>query len=90
MAFFARPNWKKPALHKVPGTNRLQRRNLDELEKMLIEAGVGTAEQIRAGGERRTGLGLFLSFLGWIGTAACCKRRSHKCLENRQLKRSGN
>jgi type I restriction enzyme R subunit len=81
---FLRDKLEEPALHKVRWNELLTKADLDELEKMLIEAGVGTAEQIREVAKQEQGLGLFLRSLVGLDRAAA-KRAFSQFLENRQL-----
>ena len=81
---FLRDKLEEPALHKVHWNEPLTKADLDELEKMLIEAGVGTAEQIREVAKEEQGLGLFLRSLVGLDRAAA-KRAFSQFLENRQL-----
>jgi type I restriction enzyme R subunit len=56
---FLRAHKNDPAIHKLQFNERLTKHNLDSLEKMLIEAGAGTREdlkKVRSG----SGLGLFV------------------------------
>jgi type I restriction enzyme, R subunit len=67
---FLRARENDPVIHKLRFNERLSTNDLDALEKMLIEAGAGTAEElvkVRSG----TGLGLFvLSMVGLDREAA--------------------
>ncbi len=59
---FLRSHENDPAIHKLRFNERLTKQDLDDLEKMLIEAGAGTPEdltKVRSG----NGLGLFVRSL---------------------------
>jgi type I restriction enzyme R subunit len=81
---FLRDKLEEPALHKVRWNEPLTTADLDSLEKMLIEAGVGTAEQVREVAKEEQGLGLFLRSLVGLDRGAA-KRAFSRFVEGREL-----
>jgi len=67
---FLRDKLEEPALHKVRWNEPLTSADLDSLEEMLIQAGVGTSAQVREVAQKENGLGLFLRSLVGLDRAA--------------------
>jgi type I restriction enzyme R subunit len=81
---FLRDKLEEPALHKVRWNEPLTTADLESLEEMLVEAGIGTAEQVREVAQREHGLGLFLRSLVGLDRAAA-KRAFDSFIAERQL-----
>ncbi len=60
---FLRVHENHVTIHKLRWNKALTATDLDELERMLIEAGVGTAEDLNRAKEESKGLGLFIRSL---------------------------
>jgi len=63
---FLKAHENDPVIHKLRFNEALTKADLDALEKMLVEAGAGTRDdlkKIRTGGE----LGLFVRSMVWTG-----------------------
>jgi type I restriction enzyme R subunit len=81
---FLRDKLEEPAIHKVRWNEPLTTADLEALEQMLVQAGVGTAEEIEKVAQQEHGLGLFVRSLVGLDRAAA-KRAFSKFLEDRQL-----
>jgi len=81
---FLRDKLEEPALHKVRWNEPLTAEDLNALEKMLVEAGIGSHEQVREVAKQEQGLGLFLRSLVGLDRAAAKRAFSH-FMEDRQL-----
>lgn len=81
---FLQDKLEEPALHKVRWNEPLTSADLEELEHMLVQAGVGTAEEIENVAQREHGLGLFIRSLIGLDRAAA-KRAFSQFIEERQL-----
>jgi type I restriction enzyme R subunit len=81
---FLRDKLEEPAIHKVRWNEPLTAADLEALEQMLVQAGVGTAEEIEKVAQQEHGLGLFVRSLVGLDRAAA-KRAFSKFLEDRQL-----
>jgi type I restriction enzyme R subunit len=84
---FLRDKLEEPALHKVRWNEPLTPADLESLEQMLVEAGIGTAAEVREVAKREHGLGLFLRSLVGLDRAAA-KRAFSQFLQDRQLNAS--
>jgi type I restriction enzyme R subunit len=84
---FLRDKLEEPALHKVRWNEPLTPADLEALEKMLIQAGVGTADQVQKVAEQEHGLGLFMRSLVGLDRAAA-KRAFSRFIEDQQLNAS--
>jgi type I restriction enzyme R subunit len=84
---FLRDKLEEPALHKVRWNEPLTPADLESLEKMLVEAGVGTAEQVKIVARQEHGLGLFLRSLVGLDRVAA-KRAFSRFIEEQQLNAS--
>jgi type I restriction enzyme R subunit len=84
---FLRDRLEDPSLRKVRWNEPLTFADLEALEQMLIQAGVGTAEEVRQVAQQEHGLGLFVrSLIGLDRVAA--KRAFSRFIEERQLNAS--
>jgi type I restriction enzyme R subunit len=81
---FLRDKLEEPAIHKVRWNEPLTTADLEALEQMLVQAGIGTAEEIEKVAQQEQGLGLFVRSLVGLDRAAA-KRAFSKFLEDRQL-----
>jgi type I restriction enzyme R subunit len=81
---FLRDKLEEPAIHKVRWNEPLTPADLEALGQMLVQAGVGTAEEIEKVAQQEHGLGLFVRSLVGLDRAAA-KRAFSKFLEDRQL-----
>ena len=81
---FLRDKLEEPAIHKVRWNEPLTPADLEALGQMLVQAGVGTAEEIEKVAQQEQGLGLFVRSLVGLDRAAA-KRAFSKFLEDRQL-----
>jgi type I restriction enzyme R subunit len=81
---FLRGKLEEPALHKVRWNEPLTPADLIALEHMLVQAGVGTAEEVEKVAEQEQGLGLFVRSLVGLDRAAA-KRAFSRFIEERQL-----
>lgn len=81
---FLRDKFEDPALHKVRWNEPLTSADLEALEQMLVQAGVGTAEEIEKVAKEEQGLGLFVRSLIGLDRAAA-KRAFSRFIEERQL-----
>ncbi len=84
---FLRDKLEEPALHKVRWNEPLTAADLESLEQMLVEAGVGTAEQVKIVARQEHGLGLFLRSLVGLDRVAA-KRAFSRFIEEQQLNAS--
>ena len=84
---FLRDRLEEPALHKVRWNEPLTPADLEALERMLVEAGVGTAEEIGTVAKQEQGLGLFVRSLVGLDRSAA-KRAFSRFIEERQLNAS--
>ncbi len=81
---FLHDKLEEPALHKVRWNEPLTQGDLESLEKMLVDAGIGTSAQVHAAAESENGLGLFLRSLVGLDRAAA-KRAFDGFITERQL-----
>ena len=81
---FLRDKLEEPALHKVRWNEPLTPADLESLEEMLVEAGVGTSAQVREVARQESGLGLFLRSLVGLDRAAA-KRAFDGFIAERRL-----
>ena len=86
LAFF-RNKLEEPALHKVRWNEPLAPADLEALETMLVQAGVGTTEEIEEVVQQEQGLGLFVRSLVGLDRAAA-KRAFSRFIEERHLNAS--
>jgi type I restriction enzyme R subunit len=84
---FLRDKFDEPALHKVRWNEPLTAADLDSLEEMLVQAGVGTSAQIEEVARQENGLGLFLRSLVGLDRAAA-KRAFDGFIHERPLNAS--
>jgi type I restriction enzyme R subunit len=84
---FLRDKLDEPALHKVRWNEPLTPEDLSALERMLVDAGVGTATEIEEVARKETSLGLFLRSLVGLDRAAA-KRAFSGFIETRHLSAS--
>ena len=78
---------EEPALHKVRWNEPLTPADLAVLEHMLVQAGVGTVNEIERVAEQEQGLGLFVRSLAGLDRAAAKRAFSH-FIEQGQLNAS--
>jgi type I restriction enzyme R subunit len=81
---FLRDKFDEPALHKFRWNEPLTAEDIDSLEKMLVDAGVGTSEQVKEVAQWEHVLGLFLRSLVGLDRAAA-KRAFSQFTEGRHL-----
>ena len=81
---FLRKNESHPAVRKVRENEPLTLQDLAELERLLLQAGIGTAEDVRQAREASEGFGLFLRSLAGLDREAA-KRAFDGFLEGRRL-----
>jgi type I restriction enzyme R subunit len=84
---FLRDKLEEPALHKVRWNEPLTPNDLAALEQMLVQAGVGTADDIEKVAQQEQGLGLFVRTLVGLDRAAA-KRAFAQFIDQRQLNAS--
>jgi type I restriction enzyme R subunit len=84
---FLRDKFEEPALHKVRWNEPLTTADLEVLEQMLVQAGIGTAEEIEKVAQQEQGLGLFVRSLVGLDRAAA-KRAFSRFIGERQLNAS--
>jgi type I restriction enzyme R subunit len=84
---FLRGKLDEPALHKVQCNEPLTSADLITLERMLIQAGIGTANKIEKVARQEQGLGLSVRSLIGLDPAAA-KRAFSYFIEQRQLNAS--
>lgn len=84
---FLRGRLEEPALHKVRWNEPLTPEDLADLENMLVQAGIGTTEEIERAAQQEQGLGLFVRSLVGLDRAAAKRAFSH-FIEERQLNAS--
>jgi len=75
---------EEPALHKVRWNEPLTNADLETLEFMLVQAGVGTAEEVAMVAQLEEGLGLFVRSLVGLDRAAA-KRAFSSFIDERHL-----
>ena len=85
---FLRDKLEEPALHKVRWNEPLTAADLESLEQMLVEAGVGTAEQVKIVARQEHGLGLFLRSLVGLDRVAAKSGAFSRFIEEQQLNAS--
>jgi type I restriction enzyme, R subunit len=81
---FLREHMDHPALHKVRWNEPLTADDLANLEKMFIEAGLASKDQLEQVAEREGGFGLFLRSLVGLDRSAA-KKAFSQFLESRTL-----
>jgi type I restriction enzyme R subunit len=81
---FLRDKLDEPALHKVRWNETLTQEDLIALERMLVDADVGTPSEIEEVARKETSLGLFLRSLVGLDRAAA-KRAFAAFIDGRQL-----
>ena len=81
---FLRNNIDHPALHKVRWNEPLTQEDLDELERLFVESGTASAEQLQEQVKQDGGLGLFIRSLVGLDRAAA-KRAFSGFLDGRTL-----
>ncbi len=81
---FLRKHEDHPAIRKVRENERLNSEDLLALERLLLEAGIGTAEDIRQAREASHGFGLFIRSLAGMDRQAATKAFEH-FLQGRRL-----
>jgi type I restriction enzyme R subunit len=84
---FLRDKLEEPALHKVRWNEPLTFVDLEALEQMLVQAGIGTIEEIEKIAQEEHGLGLFIRSIVGLDRAAA-KRAFSRFIEERQLNAS--
>jgi type I restriction enzyme R subunit len=84
---FLRDKLEEPALHKVRWNEPLTPADLEKLEQMLVQAGVGTVEEIEKVAQEEQGLGLFIRSIVGLDRAAA-KRAFSRFIEERTLNAS--
>jgi type I restriction enzyme R subunit len=84
---FLRDKLEVPALHKVRWNEPLTPVDLEALEQMLVQAGIGTVEEIEKIAQEEQGLGLFIRSMVGLDRAAA-KRAFSQFIEQRQLNAS--
>ena len=84
---FLRDKLEEPAIQKVRWNEPLTTADLEALEQMLVQAGVGTAEEIEKVAQQEQGLGLFVRSLVGLDRAAA-KRAFSLFIAERQLNAS--
>lgn len=81
---FLRDKLEEPVLHKVRWNEPLTSADLEALEQMLVQAGVGTVEEIEKMAQEEHGLGLFIRSIVGLDRAAA-KRAFSQFIDERQL-----
>ena len=81
---FLRKHEDHPAVRKVRDNERLGPEDLAGLERLMLEAGIGTAEDLRQAREASRGFGLFVRSLAGLDRVAA-KRAFDGFLQDRRL-----
>lgn len=81
---FLRKNENHPAVQKVRGNEPLNPQDLADLERLLLQAGIGTAEDIKQAREASEGFGLFIRSLAGLDREAA-KKAFNQFLDGRRL-----